>query len=75
MLAIRKLKKNLPPWLVSKQCCDVDSSDSESFSEEDKEVSASEEKAVNETDSELESASKIQESLNQAFIPRLFTEL
>ena len=65
MLAKRKLKKNRPfwsSWLVSKQCCDVDLSDSETSREEDEEVSASEEKAVTETDSELESASEIQES-------------
>ena len=65
VLATQKLKKDRPSWsswFVSKQCCDVDSSDSESSSEEDEEVSASEEEAVTETDSELESASEIQES-------------
>ena len=62
VLAKRKLKKNRPSCLVSKQCFEVDSSDSESSSEEDEEVSASEEEAVTEANSELESASEIQES-------------
>ena len=66
MLAERKLKKNRPSWLVLlKQCCDVDLTDSESSGEEDEEVRASEEEAVTETDSELESANAIQEFVHR----------
>ena len=41
VLAERKLKKNRPSWLVSKHCYDVDSSEAESFSEEDEKIGAS----------------------------------
>ena len=63
ILAKRKSKKNRPSWLVSKHCYNVDSSEAERSSEEDKEVSASEEEAVTET----ESANEIQENVESSY--------
>ena len=58
-----EIKKNCPSWLVSTHCYDVDSSEAESFSEEDEEVSASKEEAVTET----ESANEIQENVERSY--------
>ena len=63
VLAKRKLKKNGPSWLVSKDCYDLDQSKAESSSEEDEEVSASEEEAVTET----EIANEMQENVESSY--------
>ena len=49
--AKRKLKQNRPFLACSKHCYNVDSSEAESSSEGDENVSASEEEAVTETES------------------------
>ena len=60
--AKRKWKKNRPYWLVSKHCYNVDSSKAESSSEGDEKVSASEEKAVTETESAKERQETVESS-------------